>query len=319
MATNRSAGVTSSNSLMTSGAFTGGLNTELSGIVDSADFTKDELNMMIRQDNCRSRRPGVDYEELYKFNTGIIPNSSELLAFSCIEWYDINSPDEAETYKQIPYIVVQAGSKLLFYVNKGQPYSANQATFTLNLKDYALDDDPNDENYRDPAKYRCRYAIAYGCLFITSEAIRPIRLRAAQKEKLPVLATEFPYCSVSCTAYQGQFERMGTYKKQANKKAYFRILFDNTEKLKIEVPVSNATINPLPNSYTLAAAFNALSYLARRGITAYPNANSAGSISGKVSKDSWSPADWITFKGDSTSVRGLKITIEVYGWWRLEL
>lgn len=315
MATNRSSGVTSSNSLMSSGAFIGGLNTELSGIVDSVDFTKDELNMMIRADGSRSRRPGVDYEELYKFNTQALDNVDDLTAFNAIEWYDINSPDEAMTYTQIPYIVVQAGSLLLFYRNNGQPYSGDQADFTLDLTQYAIDNNPNSATYRDPSKYRCKFAIAYGCLFITSEAIKPIRLRSAQKEVLPNFVTTFPYCQVSCTAHQGRRQRMGTRNDKPNERAYVKIYFDNVLVLNYNVPVDpNVRTNPVPNSYTLAAAFNALSESTRRKIIAVPKAQNATELMWSDKDLTWNPKDWIKFKGNDTSVRGLQITIKMFGW-----
>lgn len=301
--------------LMSSSPFLRGLNTELSGIVDSVEFTKDELNMMIRADGSRSRRPGIDYEEQYKFNTQVIDNTDEDVAFSCIEWYDVNSPDEAETYRQTPYIVVQTGSTLIFYINDGQPYSGNQADFTLDLRQYALDTDPNAENYRDPAKYRCKYAIAYGCLFITSEAIKPIRLRSAQNEVLPDFEETFPYCQVTCTAHQGRRQRMGTRNDRPNDKAYCKIYFDNVLVLNYVVPVdSNVRTNPFPNSYTIAQAFNALSSSTRRGITAIPHAANATELMWSSKDLTWNPTDWIKFQGSTTAVRGLQITIKVYGW-----
>lgn len=309
---------TSTTSVMSSSPFLGGLNTELSGIVDSTDFTKDELNMLIRADGTRSRRPGVDYEELFKFNTNVVPNLSDDTAFSCIEWYDINSPDEAETYEYTPYIVVQIGSKIIFYRNHGQPFSSDLANFTLDLTDYALDDDPTAPDYRDPGKYRCKYTVAYGCLIITSEAIHPIRLRGAQEEVIPDIQTTFPECQVSVAAYQGKHQRMCSTNKRANDPAYCKIYFGNILIMNYQVPIptgSGTQIITFPNSYTLAQAFNAIDPITRRNIDAVPFENSANHWTNRnEGKYKWTPADWITFKGNSVNVRGLEITIEVFGW-----
>ena len=100
MATNGSKVGTSTESLMNSTPFVGGLNTELSGIIDSIEFTKDELNMMIRPDGTRSRRPGVDYEESYKFGEKAYAEINDpKWAFEAIEWYDVAGPDEAVGYE----------------------------------------------------------------------------------------------------------------------------------------------------------------------------------------------------------------------------
>ena len=314
MATNGNKVGTSQPGIMSSSPFLGGLNTELSGIVDSTDFTKDELNMLIRADGTRSRRPGVDYEELFKFNTNVINDLSEDTAFSCIEWYDINSPDEAETYDQTPYIVVQIGDKLIFYRNHGQPFSNDIASFTLDLAGYALDD-PSDPNYRDPGKYRCKYTVAYGCLFITSEAIHPIRLRSAQEEVIPDFVTSFPECQVSVAAYQGKHQRMCSTSDRAER-AYCKIYFDNILILNYTVDIQPGSERAtFPNSYTLAEAFNAIDSATRRGITAVPFENQPNHWTNpNAGKYKWTPADWITFKGSTVNVRGLTIKVVVYGW-----
>lgn len=175
-------------SLSTTSPFLGGLNTELNKLVDSTDFTSDELNCMIRANNTRSRRPGVDYEELYKFNNEYLDLSLPDLAFQCIEWTDINSPDEAETYTGYPYIVCQVGGKIIFFRNEGQPYSGHQEKFVLDLSTYAID--PSSDEYM---RKRCRFTAAYGCIFITSEAIKPIYLRSAQEPDDPSLPiTNYP-------------------------------------------------------------------------------------------------------------------------------
>ena len=192
-------------SLMTTSPFLGGLNTELNGVTDSTDFTKDELNMMIRQDNTRSRRPGVDYEELFKFNhfgtySAILDMSNQKLAFNCIEWTDINSPDESQTLVQTPYIVCQIGGYIIFFESKGQPYSAHQKDFVINLRDYRLDD-TDDISY---ATERCKFTTAYGCLFITSNAIKPIRLKSAQEDLHEWTPSAIlPHCRISCGAITG--------------------------------------------------------------------------------------------------------------------
>lgn len=318
MATNRDKVGTSQPGLMSSSPFLGGLNTELSGIVDSTEFTKDECNVMIRADGSRSRRPGVDYEEQFKFTTEVIDNLDNYTAFNSIEWYDINSPDESVTYNQTPYIVVQLGSKLIFYRNHGEPYSQDQADFTLDLNNYKLDTDPTDPAYRDPAKYRCKFAVAYGCLFITSKAIQTIRLRSAQEEIPfdPLDPTTFPECQVSCAAYKGKHQRLcAPSLHNGNKEAYVRILFNDAVVLSYKVQRDPDEWRVIPNSYTIAEAFNNLSAVTRRGITATPFENAPDQWTNpSLGTYSWSPADWITFTGSTSTVRGLKITIHVSGW-----
>ena len=314
MAKNKGGIGTSTTSVMSSSPFLGGLNTELSGIVDSTDFTKDELNMLIRADGTRSRRPGVDYEEKFSFNTNTVNNLSEDTAFNSIEWYDINSPDEAETYEQTPYIVVQIGDTLIFYRNHGQPFSQDLADFTLDLNSYALDN-PGDEDYRDPGKYRCEFTVAYGCLFVTSEAIHPIRLRSAQNEVIPDLVTSFPECQVSVAAYQGKHQRMCSTTDRAER-AYCKIYFDNVLIMNYTVAIQpGANSQTFPNSYTLAEAFNAIDSATRRGITAVPFENQPNHWTNpNAGKYNWTPADWITFTGSTVNVRGLTIKVVVFGW-----
>ena len=320
MATNRNRVGTSTDSLMSSSPFVGGLNTELSGIVDSTEFTKDELNMLIRADGSRSRRPGVDYEELYRFNNDIIDVSKKNIAFNCIEWYDHQSPDEVEDYRQTPYIVAQIGSRIIFYKNLGQPFSRYEESFTLDLTTYALPD-------KDPSEYRCKFTVAYGCLFITSEAIQPIRFRGIEEDAPPIPPGTYPTCTVSCAAFQGKHQRMcsanWTYdllpesKQPANNPAYYEVYFDNSLVMHVDVPVPAGyhEITTFPNSYTIAESFNALSNAARRGITATPHENAPDTwTEPNEGKYNWTPADWIDFEGSTSTVRGMKIDIKVFGW-----
>lgn len=313
MATNRNKVGTSTDSLMSSSPFLGGLNTELSGIVDSTDFTKDECNMMIRADGSRSRRPGVDYEENFKFNNEIIDTSIPNLAFNCIEWTDINGPDESQTYEQTPYIVVQIGSKIIFYKNHGQPYSDEEIDWVLDLLEesspgvykYKID----GRSDRDVATSRCKFTTAYGCLFITSEAIKPIRLRSAQDETLPYIEETYPYCNVSCAAFRGKHQRMGSCSDYWGDPAYYAFYFNDILIGKFTVDLNGAYYVPFPFSTDMAASFNSLPASVRRNITA--SGNTPGVDEGWPS---WSPADWITFRANSNQERGIKITIQVHGW-----
>lgn len=193
--------------LATSSPFLKGLNTELNKLVDSTEYTNDELNCMIRANNTRSRRPGVDYEELYKFGSEYLNMELPDLAFQCIEWTDINSPDEAETYTGYPYIVCQVGGKIIFFRNEGQPYSGHQESFVLDLQTYALD--PSSDDYM---RKRCRFAAAYGCIFITSEAIHPIYLRSAQEPDDPSLpVTSYPEAVLPLNLWNSKKGRWAGY------------------------------------------------------------------------------------------------------------
>lgn len=310
MVQNRNQVGTSTNSVMSSSPFLKGLNTELSGIVDSIEYTQDELNMLIRPDGTRSRRPGVDYEELFKFNNELIDNTVENLAFNSIEWYDINSPDETQKYDQTPYIVVQIGSKIIFYRNHGQPYSQEQAEFVLDLLNYKISGRTDEQ----VATARCKFVVAYGCLFITSEAIKPIRLRSAQEDPVVPTVITYPYCTVSCAALQGKHQRMGSVVNKSP--AYCKIYFDNTIVMDYEIPADGPDpefhYHRFPNSYTIAQQFNALSAATRRNITAVPQMNSE--FIPDTTAWQWGPADSITFNGSTNIVRGTVIQIKVGGW-----
>lgn len=311
MASNSGIRGTSVNSVMVSTPFLGGLNTELAGLVDSTDFTKEELNMTIRADGSRSRRPGVDYEENFTFNNELIDTANQTLAVNCIEWTDINSPDESQTYLQVPYIVVQIGYQIIFYKNEGQPYSNKEIDYKVDLRDYKLEGKTDSE----VASERCKFVTAYGCLFITSKAIRPIRLRSAQNETEPYIEVVYPYCTVSCAAFQGKHQRMGSTSDYWNDPASYDFYLDDLLIGHFTVPLNGQYYVPFPNSYTMADSFNSISPEIRRNIVATPLESAPYTWSQyNYGWPSWSPADWITFNASSVNERGIKIRIRVYGW-----
>lgn len=310
MATNRNRVGTSQPGLMSSSPFVGGLNTELSGIVDSTDFTKDECNMMIRADGSRSRRPGVDYEEGFVFNNELIDISVEDLAFNCIEWTDINGPDEAQTWQQIPYIVVQIGSQIIFYNNRGQPYSQEEIDYVLDLTDHKI----SGRTDADVAKARCKFTVAYGCLFISSSAIEPIRLRCAQDETAPYIPSSAPYCKVSCAAYyakHGSHHRMGSY---PGKIAYCEFMLDGVVVGRYNVALNGASYVPFPNSATLAAYFNSIDATTRRNFVATANPNPPNPATATGRYGTWSPADYIKFTAGSPNDRGTEVRLKLVGY-----
>lgn len=244
--------------LATSSPFLKGLNTELNKLVDSTEYTNDELNCMIRANNTRSRRPGIDYEELYKFNNEYLDLSLPDLAFQCIEWTDINSPDEAETYTGYPYLVCQVGGVIIFFRNEGQPYSGHQETFTLNLLGYALDN-TSDEYMRK----RCKFTAAYGCIFITSEAIKPIYLRTAQTvDSSSVPSTVYASATLSVAFANGR-DLQGPERPLARSVTTMKLNGVTV----CEVPAYNGYV---PCSTQMAAAWNAAPDSVRLGITATP-------------------------------------------------
>lgn len=295
---------TTNQALLTTTPFLKGMNTELTGIIDSTDYTVDELNVMIRNDNTRSRRPGVDFEELCEFSNEVVDVSIQDLAFNCIEWTDINSPDESQTYAQVPYIVVQIGGKITFFRNHGLPFSQDEAEFVLDLKEYRLDA-TDDTTYQ---KERCKFATAYGCLFVTSKAIRPIRLRSAQKETSTPTVITYPYCQVSVAAFQGKHQRMGAY---AGLTAFYEFFLDDIKVGHFEVPMNTA----FPNSFTMAQSFNSIDAETRRNITAVPFETVANTWTNpNTGWPNLTPADWITFNAATTAERGTKISIRRYGW-----
>lgn len=303
---------------LTMSPFIGGLNTELSGIVDSTEFTKEELNVMIRQDGTRSRRPGIDYEEQYKFCNEFLETDISNLAFNCIEWTDINSPDEAQTYEQIPYIVCQVGGKIIFFKNYGYPFSSSQQDFTLDLADYRLDA-TDDITYKTE---RCKFTTAYGCLIVTSKAIKPIMLRAAQKEETSyVPGGALPSCKVSCRIRNGK-------SKHGNGRGYFYGYSFSINGIVVKSVTGPGMDHWFPTSTQLAATFNSLSSTVRQGIVATPAfADAVAGRTGFVDRatgtehkagyNSEGPEDWITFTapdGSGLSYRGMTILLHLDYW-----
>ena len=294
--------------LATSSPFLKGLNTELNKLVDSTEYTNDELNCMIRANNTRSRRPGIDYEELYKFNNEYLDLSLPDLAFQCIEWTDINSPDEAETYTGYPYLVCQVGGVIIFFRNEGQPYSGHQETFTLNLLGYALDN-TSDEYMRK----RCKFTAAYGCIFITSEAIKPIYLRTAQTvDSSSVPSTVYASATLSVAFANGK-DLQGPARPLARSVTTMKLNGITV----CEVPAYNGYV---PCSTQMAAAWNAAPDSVRLGITAtpkytdgVPNHNGISSATqGNITAGEGAyVADSITFNAHAPHMEGNYIEIYV--------
>lgn len=293
-------------SLSTTSPFLKGLNTELNKLVDSTEYTNEELNCMIRANNTRSRRPGIDYEELYKFNNEYLDLSLPDLAFQCIEWTDINSPDEAETYTGYPYIVCQVGGSVIFFRNQGQPYSGHQETFTLNLLGYALD--PTTDEYM---RKRCKFTAAYGCIFITSEAIRPIYLRTAQDtSEVPAPVTSYASATFSVAYYNGE-----TLSGPARPYARSNTTMKLNGVTVCEVPAYDGYA---PCSTQMAAAWNAVPAATRLNITATPKYTDGVPVREGISSASKGlitageggyPSDSITFTAAAPHMEGNFIEI----------
>lgn len=295
-------------SLSTTSPFLKGLNTELNRLVDSTEYTNDELNCMIRANNTRSRRPGIDYEELYKFNNEYLDTSLPDLAFQCIEWTDINSPDEAETYTGYPYLVCQVGGTIIFFRNEGQPYSGHQETFTLSLLGYALDN-TSDEYMRK----RCKFTAAYGCIFITSEAIKPIYLRTAQTvDSSSVPSTVYASATISVAFANGR-DLQGPERPLARSVTRMKLNGITV----CEVPAYNGYV---PCSTQMAAAWNAAPDSVRLGITATPkypdgipyhNGISSATQGNITAGEGAYVADSITFNAHAPHMEGNYIEIYV--------
>ena len=311
--------------LSTSSPFLKGLNTELCKLVDSTEYTSDELNCMIRPNNTRSRRPGIDFEELYKFNNQYLDVSIPDIAFQCIEWTDINSPDETETYTGYPYIVCQIGGQVIFFRNLGQPFSGHQEEFVLNLKDYALDPDKDDY-----MRERCRFTAAYGCIFVASKAIRPLYLRSAQYPEDPDIPVDVvPTGSLSVSLWNSKKGRWAGY-------GWAAFYLNNIKVGQVSIQDYNNGANGncssgpwMLCSTQLADYWNKLPSTATQGIIATPkypdgvpvrwginSATKGDNTGGNGSTIS----DYIQFTAPSdsgTTLRGtqIKIHIEALGQW----
>ena len=180
--------------------FSRGLNTELSLLDDNTDFTRDELNSVIKPDGSRSRRRGIDYEEGHQFSRQLIAEYSQDLAFSSVEWTDIGQGVNN------PYIVIQAGRLLLFYKNLGVPFSQAQSDYVLDLKPYALNQETDDY-----ANTPVRFTVAHGALFIVSKEITPIVVKTLEETTTenPMPEDILPSCTLSCTVKTDRFGRRG--------------------------------------------------------------------------------------------------------------
>ena len=312
--------------LSTSSPFLKGLNTELCKLVDSTEYTSDELNCMIRPNNTRSRRPGIDFEELYKFNNQYLDVSIPDIAFQCIEWTDINSPDETETYTGYPYIVCQIGGQVIFFRNLGQPFSGHQEEFVLNLRDYALDPDKDDY-----MRERCRFTAAYGCIFVASKAIRPLYLRSAQYPEDPDVPVDVvPTGALSVSLWNSKKGRWAGY-------GWAAFYLNNIKVGQVSIQDYNNGANGncssgpwMLCSTQLADYWNKLPETATQGIIATPkypdgrpvrwginSATKGNNTGGNGSTIS----DYIQFtapEGSGTTFRGtkIKIHIEALGQWR---
>ena len=150
--------------VLTTSPFIGGLHTEVNELTDAPQHTKDECNCTIRANGSRSRRLGIDYEEQYQFLNATIIDSENDVAFSCTEWTDISNGQNTS------YIVVQCGGTLYFFENLGQPFSQKEATYSLDMLQYSLN------NSYDYQKTPVSFTTAYGGLFVCSKAIKPFML-----------------------------------------------------------------------------------------------------------------------------------------------
>lgn len=310
-----------STNLVSASPFLGGLNTELSGVVDSTDFTKDELNMLIRPDGTRSRRFGIDYEEMYQFSQNTVDVSIQDLAFNCVEWSDVNKEEEAEGESTDIYLVCQIGGILIFFRNKGLPFSKEQTDFSIDLKDYALDSSKDD--YK---KERCTFTSAYGCLFVSSKAISPFYLRTAQAKAKQGEIPDVPsHCTVSCSVINYKKGRVG-----GDPNSYWELSLNDTVlahyTLKDYYGKNISFDNDLyflPCSTQIAKVWNNLPTNITKGIVATPKYSNAYPVRWGLNVDQagvngyW-PSDYVYFKApDGESVDGMKISLKYWGYGKV--
>lgn len=182
--------------VLTTSPFIGGLNTEVNELTDATQYTKDECNCIIRANGSRSRRLGIDYEEQYQFSNATIIDSENDVAFSCTEWTDISNGQNTS------YIVVQCGGTLYFYENLGQPFSQKEATYSVDMLKYSLN------NAYDYQKTPVSFTTAYGALFVCSKAITPFMLTTLtaeeeEEEEKPDYQDQPATCTISTQSVQG--------------------------------------------------------------------------------------------------------------------
>ena len=232
--------------VLTTSPFIGGLNTEVNELTDAPQYTKDECNCTIRANGSRSRRLGIDYEEQYKFLNATIIDSENDVAFSCTEWTDISNGQNTS------YIVVQCGGTLYFFENLGQPFSQKEATYSLDMLQYSLN------NSYDYQKTPVSFTTAYGGLFVCSKAIKPFMLTSLDNaEKEPDWQDQPATCSISTQSVNGVEGRA--------KNCYFYFYLED-----VLVAQYNALgySEKQPSSKWLAKVWNAADATLRQNITA---------------------------------------------------
>lgn len=115
--------------------FTGGLNTELGPLSDSAETTQDELNMNLNRDGSRSKRLGFDLETSYsEIDTGVAYDDAKVLASTTFKWDNAGGdPDKS-------LLVVQVANSLSIYDLDSSPISGDQIyTTTFSSDSYSVD------------------------------------------------------------------------------------------------------------------------------------------------------------------------------------
>lgn len=286
-------------SLVVSSPFLGGLNTELNQLVDSTEFTRDELNFSIRSNNTRARRLGVDYEELYRFNHEYIDTSLPNLAFNCVEWTDSNSSDERSIDTDTPYIVCQIGGTLIFFKNYGSPFSQYQEDYRVNLHDYALDKESNAFQ-----EERVSMTSSYGCLFVSSKAITPFYLRSTQNLTVTgTLSEDMLSINMPVSIPNAPLGRPG-------QDGYWSLLLNGTEIKRITIRdyygesyTGSYEDNFIMTSTQIAEAWNSVDAETRKNITATPKYTNAAPIRWGLQHDgieeikdvSEAPSDYVVF------------------------
>lgn len=140
--------------------FSGGLNTQATGLNFPPNACTDTLNCIHHELGYIKRRPGFDFEDNYELKT--INRSG--FAVSNFFWRNV-SGDGTVNLK-----VLQVGSTLYFYLPTSEGFSAGALVTTVDLTDFSPSGAPS------PATSECQYASGLGHLFVTHPNLDPFRI-----------------------------------------------------------------------------------------------------------------------------------------------
>lgn len=142
-------------------SFVKGLITEASYLTYPEDSSTDELNTVLSRKGNRSRRFGVDYEDVHQFLSISIEASDAVNEFV---WKAVNNDSS------INFLVCQFGKTLRFFSLDAVPVSDSLKTFSVDLTAYSA---PTASELQIRTS-NCEFASGKGYLFVVNSYCEPI-------------------------------------------------------------------------------------------------------------------------------------------------